>query len=1113
MAQKELMSLDKLLPQYLRKMMDFPYLNRMQSECLETWESDENLVISAPTGAGKTACFELSILRLLHQTLRDSEPKHLRNCNLSGKIVYLAPTKSLCSQKVANWTKRFQAIGLRIESVTGDSYASAISIQKLKQADLLVATPEKWDSITRGVGSMNHSELSNRVKLLLLDEIHQLGETRGASLEAVVTRMLVAQEDVSNQANPGGQRFPVESLRVIAVSATAPNIDDIGLWLRASPEHVKVFNESYRPISLEYHVEGFSAKNPWLYNQVFNREILNIIQKFSDGKPSIVFCTSRKQCIAAAQAVFERLQAIKGKAVPTNCFTEPMSPEKQRKLRSLARECDNSHLSKLLAGGIGYHNSDMGFKTRRLVESLFSDSLLPCLFSTSTLAQGLNLPARLVVIAGTTIYNDGNLQEYENSLLMQMCGRAGRVGMDTKGVVVIMTRKDKVAYYKDIASRGPEKIQSQLAVRIEESVNAEIARGVVSDVPSAIFFLSRTLYWSQRKNYCEKGQHAEERDEDVATLAVSTINTLVKQKLVGYSADMFSISCTTAGLNMARYCLSLQSMELLLEEIPRATSPSQVLRAIVRCPNVVENDCLRREEKKRLKELNEVIRMPVEGRVKDITDKAFLVIQVILGGHTIGKSRNLIESSLRREGHKFLKNAARVSQCILTLCLQHGFNISYEVMTSVLQVARGIQNCCFWDGPTCLRQIPGVTTTHIKMLCKGGYSTLSKVVSAHSRDELQAFVEQQSSLSKAIIDGVESLPTFHVSILTEADEHDNGRITAISVEVNVEKQFSAWWKGTNFFILVGSHSRGLLHCGTFPIQRKKGFVYCDVPEPKGTSTARKWIDVTVGCDGLVGLDSVHRIWENNNNRDARVVGSRCHEVAVASGEMRQHRVSLPTRGTGVKLRQQRLSLEVKPNKKRRITTRKNTPMEQSVLDTHVEHIGNPDSVITKLQKQQANRQKLGENTVQHESDSSFIEKACTGAVHVHRSKKDPGKTTETAASGTARHEAHKRVGGIKKTIETTKEQGQTRDVIKCEHAMQAAGKISENSMCENKRIEVSLAERSAKRVKLSQEGSHNIATAAEQMTTEKAPIVPSNGDDGESSSTVCEYDEIFRVLF
>lgn len=233
------------LPEKYRSMYPFPLFNAIQSKCFHpVYNTNDNIVLAAPTGSGKTVVMELAICRLLNM-LKDER----------FKVVYQAPTKSLCSERFRDWNTKFAALDLKCAELTGDT--DHTQLRSIQSSHIIITTPEKWDSMTRKW--KDHMRLMQLVKLFLIDEVHILKETRGATLEAVVSRMK----------NIGS------NVRFVALSATVPNSEDIATWLGKDatnqhvPAHREHFGEDFRPVKLQKFVYGYqSTGNDFAFDKV-----------------------------------------------------------------------------------------------------------------------------------------------------------------------------------------------------------------------------------------------------------------------------------------------------------------------------------------------------------------------------------------------------------------------------------------------------------------------------------------------------------------------------------------------------------------------------------------------------------------------------------------------------------------------------------------------------------------------------------------------------------------------------------------------------------------------------------------------------------------------------
>lgn len=169
-----------------------------------------------------------------------------------------------------NWGRRFGRIGLRCFELTGDTDPN--DVPELCTYNIVLTTPEKWDSVTRRW--KDHSSFVENVSLLLIDEVHLLGSGRGATLEAVVSRMKGVRAD---------------KCRIVALSATIPNVEDIATWIGVPEEGVVCVGDEFRPVHVDVHVIGYqSAKNDYIFDRNLNYKLASIIMQYGDGRPVLI---------------------------------------------------------------------------------------------------------------------------------------------------------------------------------------------------------------------------------------------------------------------------------------------------------------------------------------------------------------------------------------------------------------------------------------------------------------------------------------------------------------------------------------------------------------------------------------------------------------------------------------------------------------------------------------------------------------------------------------------------------------------------------------------------------------------------------------------------------
>lgn len=530
------------LPDRIRQVFPFQLFNAVQSKCFAPiYRTNDNIVVSSPTGSGKTALLELAICRALEG-------------HGSGqfKIVYQAPTKSLCSERLRDWGKKFSHLNLPCAELTGDT--SQAEMARVRAASIIITTPEKWDSITRKWS--DHHKLVQMVKLFLIDEVHILRDPRGATLEAVVSRMKTIGADV----------------RFVALSATVPNSHDIALWLGRDhtnpqlPAHRETFGESFRPVKLQKHVYGFEANsNDYAFERVLDGKLPNLIKKHTHKKPIMVFGFTRKSCESTAALLVEwwNRERVVDRAWP--------APGQRTVVGS-------KELQELLKSGVAFHHAGLDIEDRRAVETAFLKGDISVICCTSTLAVGVNLPCHLVVLKGTMGYQNGVLTEYSDLEVMQMLGRAGRPQFDDSAVAIIMTKRENQVRYDRMMS-GQDILESTLHLNLIEHLNSEIGLGTVNSLYKAKNWLSGTfLAVRMRQNpdhYKISGIPAGgDTDRRLEQVCERDIKLLQDNELI---SDGDRISCTEYGEAMSRYMVQFETMKLLLS-IPKHAKTEEIVR-------------------------------------------------------------------------------------------------------------------------------------------------------------------------------------------------------------------------------------------------------------------------------------------------------------------------------------------------------------------------------------------------------------------------------------------------------------------------------------------------------------------------------------------------------
>jgi superfamily II RNA helicase len=315
-----------LIPAPYSSVFQFERFNRVQIKSFDkVFHTNDSIALSAPTGCGKTAIFELAIIKLL---------KENESSGAKGKAIYMAPMKAIVQEKLTQWKESFSRLGISCLEVTGDS--EVVDSRAFEKATVILTTPEKWDSMTRRWRHGPGTKVVSRCRLLMIDEVHLLNEDRGATLEAVVSRMKTIRKSMDLQTQQ------CANLRFIAVSATVPNISDIGEWLEVErEENILCFGEEDRPVPLNIVVQSFPARkgqSSFILDRNLNYKVSEIVSRHSNDRPVLCFCNSRKGTSDCAHQVRKDIgSSILHKFPVTSDLIRKAEQIKEKSLRELVK--------------------------------------------------------------------------------------------------------------------------------------------------------------------------------------------------------------------------------------------------------------------------------------------------------------------------------------------------------------------------------------------------------------------------------------------------------------------------------------------------------------------------------------------------------------------------------------------------------------------------------------------------------------------------------------------------------------------------------------------------------------------------------------------------------
>ncbi|PGG98703.1 hypothetical protein AJ79_08789 [Helicocarpus griseus UAMH5409] len=646
-------------------------LNRMQSLlCPVAYKTNENMLICAPTGAGKTDAAMLTILSVIAKNtipnpLEDHSATEFAVMADEFKIVYVAPMKALAAEVTEKLGKRLAWLGIEVRELTGDMQ---LTKKEIVQTQIIVTTPEKWDVVTRkGTGD---TELVQKVRLLIIDEVHMLHDERGAVIESLVARTQRQVESTQSL------------IRIVGLSATLPNYIDVADFLKVNRmAGLFYFDGSFRPVPLEQHFVGVKGDA----GSKKSRENLDIVcfDKVRDmlerGHQVMVFVHSRKETVNAARLLYQM-------AVDNQCadLFSPLEHENYSQALRDVKQSRGRELRDLVPKGLGTHHAGMARTDRNLMERLFSEGVLKVLCCTATLAWGVNLPAAAVIIKGTQLYSSQEGKFIDLGILdvLQIFGRAGRPQFQDTGIGFILTTHNKLQHYVS-AVTSQEPIESRFSRKLVDNLNAEISLGTVTSVSEAVQWLGYSyLFVRMRRNPHSYGiDWAEIRDDPQLVLRrrdliIKAARTLQQSQMIIFNERTEELRAKDIGRIASQYYVLQTSVEIFNAMMKPMASDADVMK-MISMSGEFDNIQSRENEFKELDRLRlEALKTEVEGTNDTAHAKANILLQSYI-------SRARIEDfALVSDSAYVAQNAARICRALFMVALNRRWGYQCQILLS-----------------------------------------------------------------------------------------------------------------------------------------------------------------------------------------------------------------------------------------------------------------------------------------------------------------------------------------------------------------------------------------------------------------------------------------------
>lgn len=476
--------------------MPFPTLNPAQAQTApHIANSDRSVIVTAPTGAGKTVIGMMAVLKAI--------------LDKGKKAAWLVPQRSLTAE-LDRELDAWRGQGLKVVALSGET---ATDTQATKDAHLWVATTEKFEALCR---SSSMSETIAEIDTIVVDEIHLLGDpSRGAVLETLLARV-------------GAEKLPV---RIVGLSATAANAPDVADWLDADLVPI-----AWRPTRQTQQMLMLPSDSRDNDQRTRGRVCAQIVSDVSyDNGSTIIFCGTKAKVRAAALAI------ARSRGVDVSSIDHS-------DIAAVHRATQEAR--------VGLHYSDWPHKSAAERDFRSHDS--DVLVATSTLAAGVNLPARAVIVHDTTIG-----QSYmEVSMVQQMFGRAGRAGKEPEGWAFLLGDPYEIGHWRKQLEEGYT-IRSGLARGLADHLLAEIVQKNIATQADAVAWWENTF--------------AHHEGERVAASLTSTIEGLAKFGFIdstpGEDAANPLLSATRLGTITSRMMVAVADARNIIAKLRGKDAP------------------------------------------------------------------------------------------------------------------------------------------------------------------------------------------------------------------------------------------------------------------------------------------------------------------------------------------------------------------------------------------------------------------------------------------------------------------------------------------------------------------------------------------------------------
>lgn len=671
---------------------DIGRFNKVQTQVFNSlYASDDNVFIGASAGIGKTFCAEFAILR--HWST-----------NSEGRIIYLAPFQELVDNQYKNWSDRLSKLGggKDIVKLTGETTAD---LRLIERGDLILATPTQWDVVSR---QWQRRKNVQTTALLIADELHMLGGSGGHVYEVVVSRMHAMASQIES------------GLRIVGLSVPLTNARDIGEWIGANKHTIFNFSPGIRSVPLELKIQSFTIPHFPSLMLAMAKPTYKAITQQSPDKPAIVFVPSRKQARASALDLYAAAVADDDDDRFLHADLEELQP--------VLAKVNEQALAESLSHGIGYYHEALSPFDKKAAKLLYDRGAIQVMVVSRDSCWEFESNAHLVVVMNTQFYEgrEHRYIDYPISEVLQMFGKAGRVGEDKTAKGVLMVPAVKRDYYRKFLNEALP-IESYLHDFLHDAFVAEISAKTIESTQEAVDWTTYTYFYrrllANPSYYNLHDTSHEGLSAHLSEMVEQTLKELTEAQLIEHDEEEDAITPLNPCMIAAYYNISFITMQTLMMSLNEKTSIKSLLEIITAATEFDDIQIRRHEDHILSRIYDRVPYKMAEPNFETPHFKAFVLLQAHF-------SRMQLPIDLAKDQEYVVKKVLTILSAAVDVLSSEGHLNAMNAMETSQMVVQAM-----WQRDSPLKQIPHFDADTIKTAQKFDIEDVEGFMTAMDPDE------------------------------------------------------------------------------------------------------------------------------------------------------------------------------------------------------------------------------------------------------------------------------------------------------------------------------------------------------------------------------------------